>query len=163
MGHIRARVTGQFLLEMFQTLHEGVRQFIVWSSSPARSLLPLKRTIRPRYPHDRGMGGEHRQNHRVCAPTFECLPDNPNVEYETLPYADGTTSCNCKGWTRRVAPDGSRSCKHCRYVDMGAAVQHCTATHHYENQPPQTKEQIYLCQKSHLPNPPTRTSQNRRL
>ena len=28
---------------------------------------------------------------------------NPNVEYQTLQYADGTTSCNCKGWTRRVA------------------------------------------------------------
>jgi hypothetical protein len=46
---------------------------------------------------------------------------NPNIEYETLQYADGTTSCNCKGWTRRVAPDGSRSCKHSRYVDMGTA------------------------------------------
>jgi len=66
---------------------------------------------------------------------------NPNVEYETLQYADGSTSCNCKGWTRRVAPDGSRSCKHCRYVDMGAADQHCTATHHYENEQPPTKEQ----------------------
>ena len=31
---------------------------------------------------------------------------NPNLEYETLQYADGSTSCNCKGWTRRVAPDG---------------------------------------------------------
>jgi hypothetical protein len=37
---------------------------------------------------------------------------NPSVEYETLQYTDGTSSCNCKGWTRRVAPDGSRSCKH---------------------------------------------------
>ncbi len=37
---------------------------------------------------------------------------NPNVSYQTLQYADGTTSCNCKGWTRRVAADGSRSRKH---------------------------------------------------
>ncbi len=37
---------------------------------------------------------------------------NPNIEYQTVQYADGTTSCNCKGWTRRVAADGSRSCKH---------------------------------------------------
>ena len=37
---------------------------------------------------------------------------NPNIEYETLQYMDGTTSCNCMGWTRRAAPDGSRSCKH---------------------------------------------------
>jgi len=46
---------------------------------------------------------------------------NPNIEYETLQYTDGKTSCNCKGWTRRVAADGSRSCKHARYVDMGTA------------------------------------------
>ena len=46
---------------------------------------------------------------------------NPNIEYETLQYVDGTTSCNCQGWTRRVAADGSRSCKHTRYVDMGTA------------------------------------------
>jgi hypothetical protein len=31
---------------------------------------------------------------------------NPKIEYETLQYRDGTTSCNCKGWTCRVAPDG---------------------------------------------------------
>jgi hypothetical protein len=37
---------------------------------------------------------------------------NPNVEYEALQYVDGATSCTCKGWTRRVAADGSRSCKH---------------------------------------------------
>jgi len=57
---------------------------------------------------------------------------NPNIEYETLQYTDGTTSCNCKGWTRRVASDGSRSCKHVRFVDMGIADQNCTATHNYE-------------------------------
>jgi hypothetical protein len=57
---------------------------------------------------------------------------NPNIHYETLQYLDGSTSCNCKGWTRRVAADGSRSCKHTRYVDMGIANDHCTATHNYE-------------------------------
>ena len=58
---------------------------------------------------------------------------NPNVEYQTLQYADATTSCNCKGWTRRVvASDGSRSCKHTRAVDMGTADQSCKATHSYE-------------------------------
>ena len=58
---------------------------------------------------------------------------NPNIEYQTLQYLDGSTSCNCKGWTRRVAAaDGSRSCKHTRYVDMGIADQNCTATHNYE-------------------------------
>ena len=67
---------------------------------------------------------------------------NPNLEYQTLQYADGTTSCNCKGWTRRVAPDGSRSCKHSRAVDMGTADQTCKATHNYENHQPQNHHQL---------------------
>jgi hypothetical protein len=66
---------------------------------------------------------------------------NPNIEYETLQYTDGTTSCNCKGWTRRVAPDGSRSCKHTRAVDTGTADRSCKATHSYENQPPRNHQQ----------------------
>ncbi len=66
---------------------------------------------------------------------------NPNLEYQTLQYADGTSSCNCKGWTRRVAPDGSRSCKHTRSVNMGTADDHCKATHSYEPQHPQPQQQ----------------------
>ena len=62
---------------------------------------------------------------------------NPDTEYQTLQYQDGSTSCNCKGWTRRVAQNGSRSCKHTRYVDLGMADRHCTATHDYETQQPQ--------------------------
>jgi hypothetical protein len=57
---------------------------------------------------------------------------NPDIEYKTLQYLAGSTSCNCKGWTRRVAADGTRSCKHCRLVDMDIADQNCTATHSYE-------------------------------
>ena len=70
---------------------------------------------------------------------------DPNIEYETLQYADGTTSCGCPGWTRRVAPDGSRSCKHTRYVDMGTADDRCKATHTYETQnqhTPRAKHQV---------------------
>ena len=59
---------------------------------------------------------------------------DPNIEYETLQYVDGTASCGCPGWTRRVAVDGSRSCKHTRYVDMGTADDHCKAKHIYEQQ-----------------------------
>src|SRR6266478_2223417 len=59
---------------------------------------------------------------------------NPTIEYETLQYVDGTTSCSCKGWCRRVAADGTRSCKHTRYVDLGVADNHCRATHSYESQ-----------------------------
>lgn len=65
---------------------------------------------------------------------------NPNIKYETLQYSDGSTSCNCKGWTRRVAADGTRSCKHVRYVDMGIADQNCTATHNYATSTPKRKE-----------------------
>jgi|SRR3954451_7744119 hypothetical protein len=63
--------------------------------------------------------------------TFES-DSNPNIEYETLQNSDGSTSCNCKGWTRRVASDGTRSCKHTRLVDMGIANRNCKATHNYQ-------------------------------
>ena len=56
---------------------------------------------------------------------------NPSVSYETLQYTDGSTSCNCKGWTRRVAADGSRSCKHTRYVDQGIADNEATSKADY--------------------------------
>jgi len=46
---------------------------------------------------------------------------NPSKTYETLLYTDGSTSCNCPGWTRRVAADGSRTCKHTRLVDQDRA------------------------------------------
>jgi hypothetical protein len=46
---------------------------------------------------------------------------NPDKSYETLQYDDESTSCNCMGWTRRVAADGSRTCKHTRLVDQGLA------------------------------------------
>ena len=62
---------------------------------------------------------------------------NPDKEYETLRYTDGSTSCNCPGWTRRITTDGSRSCKHTRSVDLGRADQLCSATHHYEPTNPQ--------------------------
>jgi hypothetical protein len=71
---------------------------------------------------------------------------NPNVQYETLRFVDGTTSCNCKGWTRRVAADGCRSCKHTRCVDMGAADDRCIAKHGYE---PQKQEQPHHA-KNHI-------------
>jgi hypothetical protein len=49
--------------------------------------------------------------------------------YQTLLYADGSTSCDCPGWCRRVAADGSRSCKHTRSVLMGTADQKCQSMH----------------------------------
>jgi hypothetical protein len=38
--------------------------------------------------------------------------------YETLKYNDGSTSCDCMGWTRRCV-DGQRTCKHVRMVEAG--------------------------------------------
>jgi hypothetical protein len=65
---------------------------------------------------------------------------NRDVEYQTLQYADGSTSCNCAGWTRRVAADGSRSCKHTRWVDLGSADRHCSASRDYSvSQPTRTQ------------------------
>jgi hypothetical protein len=88
--------------------------------------------------------------HKNISQVWTFLSDsNPNVYYETLQYMDGSTSCNCKGWTRRVAADGARSCKHTRYVDMGTADQHCTATHNYQNHHHQQKEQLHHA-KNHL-------------
>ena len=51
--------------------------------------------------------------------------------YQTLLYANGTTSCECPGWCRRVAADGSRSCKHTRSVLMGNADRECLSLHDY--------------------------------
>ena len=51
--------------------------------------------------------------------------------YQTLLYADGSTSCDCPGWCRRIASDGSRSCKHTRSVLMGTADRECETSHDY--------------------------------
>jgi hypothetical protein len=61
---------------------------------------------------------------------------NPNKKYEALQYTDGSTSCNCMGWTRRVAADGTRSCKHTRMIDMGSADSACISSHDYTQQAP---------------------------
>lgn len=51
--------------------------------------------------------------------------------YETLKYTDGTTSCNCMGWTQRCA-GGQRSCRHTRMVDQGIAHNECIAHTDYQ-------------------------------
>ena len=56
---------------------------------------------------------------------------NPNRTYETLQYIDGSTSCNCKGWTQRVTADGKRSCKHTRSIDMGIADKESVSREKY--------------------------------
>ena len=54
-------------------------------------------------------------------------------QYQTLLYANGSTSCDCKGWTRRVARDGSRTCKHVRLVEMSRADFECLSSKDYAN------------------------------
>ena len=56
---------------------------------------------------------------------------NASKTYETLQYDDDTTSCGCPGWCRRVAHDGSRTCKHTRLVDQGLADSQCVSSHSY--------------------------------
>lgn len=60
---------------------------------------------------------------------------NPNrTPYETLHYTDGTTSCNCKGWTMaKKSAGGARSCRHTREIDCGTAKQHCDSSVIYRN------------------------------
>jgi hypothetical protein len=67
---------------------------------------------------------------------------NTSKSYETLQYDDGTTSCGCMGWTRRIAADGSRSCKHTRMVDMGIADRECTASHDYRQAAPRRAAEV---------------------
>lgn len=66
--------------------------------------------------------------------TFES--SSSSKTYETLQYTDESTSCNCMGWTRRVAADGSRSCKHTRLVDQGLADSHCVSSKNYAEPTP---------------------------
>ena len=68
---------------------------------------------------------------KEIAKVWEFNSSSSTKVYETLQYTDGTTSCNCPGWTRRVAADGSRSCKHTRMIDMGTADRECSAHHDY--------------------------------
>lgn len=58
---------------------------------------------------------------KTVAAAWEFESSSGKKTYETLQYSDGTTSCNCPGWTRRVDVNGERSCKHTRSVDMGTA------------------------------------------
>ena len=51
--------------------------------------------------------------------------------YEMLLFTNGSVSCNCPGWTRRVDAHGNRSCKHTRSFDMGRADLECESSHDY--------------------------------
>ena len=59
---------------------------------------------------------------KTVAKVWTMASSSSSKTYETLQYTDGTTSCNCPGWTRRVDKvTGERSCKHTKAVDSGRA------------------------------------------
>lgn len=50
---------------------------------------------------------------------------SPGKMYEALLYVDGSTSCNCKGWTmKKRTTNGLRTCTHTRKIDAGMAERH---------------------------------------
>lgn len=61
---------------------------------------------------------------------------NPEKTHQTLQYIDGSTSCECPGWTRRCV-DGFRTCKHVRYIEAGLAAGHCVSKVDYGTRPRQ--------------------------
>lgn len=60
---------------------------------------------------------------------------DPDKTYETLQYENRSVSCSCPGWTRRIAPDGTRSCRHVRLVHMGLADEEAVRFVDYTNEP----------------------------
>jgi hypothetical protein len=67
---------------------------------------------------------------------------NPNKKHETLQYVDGTTSCQCMGWTRQIKPDGSRSCTHTRMIESGLADSECVASQDFTMDPYQKNSMV---------------------
>lgn len=68
---------------------------------------------------------------------------NPDKTYETLQYADGSTSCGCMGWTRKVDSNGHRSCKHTRLVHQKLADKHSLSKIDYTADDPELKR-VYV-------------------
>ena len=73
--------------------------------------------------------------------TFES-DSNPDKTYETLLYPDGSTSCNCPGWTRKVDAKGNRSCKHTRLVHQNLADSQSVGKFDYTKDDPNLKMQL---------------------
>ena len=68
--------------------------------------------------------------------------DSSDKEYETILYTDGSISCNCFGWTRRVQPDGNRTCKHVRAIEMNRADSQCVSSKDYSESGPSPVQKI---------------------
>jgi len=66
------------------------------------------------------------------------------MHVETILFTDGTKRCGCRQYWTGITSDGSRSCKHTRYVDQGIADTNCVSSHDYTaknqtNKPPTNK------------------------
>ena len=62
---------------------------------------------------------------RTVVHSWRVASSSGKGQYETLRYADGSTSCNCMGWTRHVDANGNRQCRHTRAVHSGQAEVEC--------------------------------------
>jgi len=63
-------------------------------------------------------------------------PNDPKHNHQCLQYEDGSTSCDCFGWTRRCADDGTRTCPHVRAVEMGTADDEAVSMKDYRSGAP---------------------------
>lgn len=57
-----------------------------------------------------------RNNKKISRVIKMISESNATITYEILAYEDGTYSCNCPGWTKRVDQAGYRTCKHVKKV-----------------------------------------------
>jgi hypothetical protein len=64
------------------------------------------------------------KNMKAAVHVYWFASSTSSKTYETIRYDDGTCSCDCPGWCKRVASNGCRSCKHTRMVDAGIGVIH---------------------------------------
>jgi hypothetical protein len=67
----------------------------------------------------------------TIAKCWTFISSHGDRRYQTLLYVDGSPSCDRPGWCRRVAGDGSRSCRHTRAVLMGSADREAESMHDY--------------------------------
>lgn len=79
---------------------------------------------------------------RLKAKAFFFGSSSSSSTYTCLLYTDGSTSCDCAGWTRRVQRIGDRiirECKHTRYVIAGLGDQLADSTISYTDTIPEPK------------------------
>lgn len=95
---------------------------------------------------------------------FAFVSSSGNGTYQTLLYDDGTTSCDCRGWTQRNPP-GGRTCKHTRIVLLGLGEREALSFRTYKKEPAaspgslirkEPNEQLDGLRKAFCPSTPTK-------